>query len=260
MTIEEGQEPRQAAGAAPDATGGATGGATAGGSAAGAARRRTILRRVAKAAAVIVAIPIVLVPVYLVVPPISTLMVWQTVTLTPVKRTFVPIEDIAPNLVRAVIMSEDGRFCEHGGVDWDALFEVIDNEDGPSRGASTIPMQTVKNLFLWPGRSYLRKALEIPLAVYADLVWPKRRMMEIYLNIAEWGPGIFGAEAAARHYFDKPAAKLTRREASLLAAALPNPFVRNPAEPGRGMRRIAGIIERRVQQSGAYVTCVLGDP
>jgi monofunctional biosynthetic peptidoglycan transglycosylase len=248
MTIDQGREASGDSGADP-----ATPASTP-------PRRRTFLGRLLRIAIIVAAIPVLLVPAYLVIPPISTLMVWQTVTLTPVKRTWMPIEEIAPDLVRAVIMSEDGRFCEHGGVDWNALFAVIDNEDGPSRGASTIPMQTVKNLFLWPGRSYMRKALEIPLAVYADLVWPKRRMMEIYLNIAEWGPGVFGAEAAARHWFDKPAAKLTRREASLLAAALPNPFTRNPAKPGRGMQRIARIVERRVQQSGAYVTCVLGEP
>ncbi|ODN72625.1 Penicillin-binding protein 1F [Methylobrevis pamukkalensis] len=155
-------------------------------------------------------------------------------------------------------MSEDGRFCEHGGVDWDALTLVLDGagDSGPARGASTIPMQTVKNLFLWSSRSYVRKGLEIPLALYADLVWSKRRMIEIYLNTAEWGAGIYGAEAAARHYFDKPAAKLSRKEAALLVSALPNPFLRNPAKPGRGQRSIARVIERRERQSGAYVACV----
>jgi monofunctional biosynthetic peptidoglycan transglycosylase len=219
-------------------------------------RLRLWTRRIIEVALVLAAIPIVLVPVYLVVPPISTLMIWQTLTLTPVSRTFVPFDQISPNLVRSVIMSEDGRFCEHGGVDWDALFTVLDRQGGPSRGASTIPMQVAKNLFLWPGRSYVRKAVELPIAVYSDFVWSKRRMIEIYLNIAEWGPGIFGAEAAAQHYFNKPAAKLSRRESALLAAALPNPIARNPAKPGKGHQRIARIIERRAAQSGAYVGCV----
>jgi monofunctional biosynthetic peptidoglycan transglycosylase len=247
MTIEEGQDAAAATGDAPQVDRKTR------------SRLRTALGRAGKLAAMVVAVPLLLVPAYLVVPPISTLMIWQTLTLAPVKRTFVPLEDISETLVRSVVMSEDGRFCEHGGVDWDALFQVIDNEDGPSRGASTIAMQTVKNLFLWPGRSYVRKALEIPLAVYADLVWPKRRTIEIYLNIAEWGPGVFGAEAAARHHFGKSAADLTRREAALLAAALPNPFTRNPAKPGRGMQRIARIIETRARQSGAYLTCVYGE-
>ena len=123
----------------------------------------------------------------------------------------VPLSEISPNLVQAVIASEDQRYCLHNGVDWGALRDVVDDEDGPSRGASTLPMQTVKNLFLWHGRSYLRKALEVPLALYFDAVVPKKRILEIYLNIAEWGPGIYGAEAAAQYHFGVPAAKLSRR-------------------------------------------------
>ena len=138
--------------------------------------------------------------------------------------------------------SEDARFCQHGGVDWEALRDVVEaaDEDGPARGASTIPMQTAKNLFLWPSRSYIRKGLELPVALYLDLIWPKRRMMENYLNIAEWGEGVFGAEAAARRYFGKSARDLTRREAALLATALPNPFRRNPARPSARHRRARG--------------------
>src|SRR5690606_8639913 len=124
------------------------------------------------------------------------------------------------------------RFCQHAGIDWTELRAVVEaaDEDGPSRGASTIPMQTAKNLFLWNGRSYIRKALELPVALYLDLIWSKRKMMENYLNIAEWGEGVFGAEAASRHYFGKSAKNLTRREAALLATALPNPLVRNPGK------------------------------
>jgi monofunctional biosynthetic peptidoglycan transglycosylase len=171
----------------------------------------------------------------------------------------VSFDEISPHLVQSVVMGEDGRFCEHGGVDWDALMLVLDREGGPNRGASTISMQTVKNLFLWNSRSYVRKGLEIPLALYADLVWSKRRMIEIYLNIAEWGPELYGAEAAAQHYFKKPAAKLSRREAALLASALPNPIARNAAKPSRGQQRYARTVERRAAQSGAYVTCLYGD-
>jgi monofunctional biosynthetic peptidoglycan transglycosylase len=216
--------------------------------------------RGAKLLLVVVAIPLVLVPAYSVVPPVSTLMIWDTVSLRGVDRHWVPIEEISPHLVRSVMMSEDARFCEHGGVDWDALFQVIEtaDEDGPSRGASTIAMQTAKNLFLWNGRSYVRKAMEIPLALYIDLVWSKRRTMEVYLNIAEWGPGIFGAEAASSVYFDKPASRLSARQAALMAAALPNPVVRNPAKPTQRQRGLARVVERRAAQSGAYVGCVLG--
>ena len=140
---------------------------------------------------------------YTVVPPVSTLMLGRWLTLRGVERTAVSLDEISPHLTRAVISSEDGRFCQHGGVDWDALRQVIEDadEDGPSRGASTIPMQVAKNLFLWPSRSYLRKGMEIPLALVIDLAWSKRRLLENYLNIVELGDGVFGAEAAARRYF-----------------------------------------------------------
>jgi len=150
----------------------------------------------------------------------------------------------------------DARFCRHTGVDWEALREVLEDEEGPSRGASTIPMQAAKNLFLWPGRSYVRKGLEIPIALWMDLVWSKRRMMEVYLNVAEWGDGIFGAEAAAQAYFRKSARDLTRREAALLAAALPNPKRRNPAKPSVGHRRIADRLMARAAAAGPLTDCL----
>jgi monofunctional biosynthetic peptidoglycan transglycosylase len=125
------------------------------------------------------------------------------------------------------------------------------------RGASTIPMQTAKNLYLWNGRSYVRKALEVPLAYIMTALWPKQRMMEVYLNVAQFGPGIFGAEAASRYYFRKSAADLTRREAVLLAAALPNPRFRNAAKPSRRMLIVAKAVERRMpimmQRSGCVI-------
>ncbi|MEH0070664.1 monofunctional biosynthetic peptidoglycan transglycosylase [Pannonibacter sp. Pt2-lr] len=142
-----------------------------------------------------------------------------------------------PHLVRAVITSEDARFCEHEGVDWDALEGQIQrlNAGEEARGASTITMQLAKNLFLWGDRSFIRKGLELPTALMIDQILTKRRIMELYLNVAEWGEGIFGAEAAAQAWFGKSAADLTPAEASRLATALPNPVLRNPARPGRGM-------------------------
>ena len=126
-----------------------------------------------------------------------------------------------------------------------------------SRGASTITMQTVKNLYLWHRPlGTLRKVVELPLAVYTDLVLPKRRIMEIYLNIAEWGPNIYGIEAAAQHHFGRSAKNLSRRQAALLAVTLPNPIGRNPARPGPGLRRLASLIERRAAQAGDYVWCL----
>ncbi|RZK97679.1 MAG: monofunctional biosynthetic peptidoglycan transglycosylase, partial [Methylobacterium sp.] len=148
--------------------------------------------------------------VYSALTPPSTLMLGRWLTLQSVDRQAVGLDAISPYLVQAVIASEDQRYCLHNGVDWGALRDVVDDEEGPSRGASTISMQTVKNVFLWPGRSVIRKALEIPLAVVADTLWGKPRTLEIYLNIAEWGEGVFGAEAAARRWFGKPARALTR--------------------------------------------------
>ncbi|ODT16228.1 MAG: monofunctional biosynthetic peptidoglycan transglycosylase [Kaistia sp. SCN 65-12] len=211
---------------------------------------------IAKVFAFIVALPLVLTPIYSVVPPVSALMLWSGLTGQGMTRDWTPIENIAPALVNSVIMTEDGQFCSHSGVDWNALGDVLDREGGPSRGASTIAMQTAKNLFLWSSRSYIRKGLEIPLAYYLDFILSKRRVMEIYLNIAEWGPGLFGAEAAAQHYFKKPASKLTAREAALLTAALPNPITRNPAKPTRYLQNRARTIQARARAARDYVGCI----
>ena len=211
---------------------------------------------VVKMIIIIVALPLVLTPIYAIAPPVSTLMLWSGIRGEGMKRDWVPFDQISRNLVHSVIMTEDGQFCSHRGVDWDALNAVLDREGGPSRGASTIAMQTVKNLFLWPSRSYLRKALEIPLAYYADFVLSKRRILEIYLNIAEWGPGLFGAEAAAQYYFKTPASKLTPRQAALLTAALPNPITRNPAKPSRYLNSRARTIQARARAAGGYVDCL----
>lgn len=195
---------------------------------------------------------------YTVAPPVSTLMLGRWLTLKPVTRSYVSLEEISPALPLAVLAAEDGRFCSHNGVDWEALRQVVEeaDEDGPARGASTIPMQTAKNLFLWPSRSYIRKGLEIPVALYLDLVWSKRRMMEVYLNIAEWGDGIFGVEAAAQHYFRKSARNLTRQEATLLARALPNPLVRNPSRPSPRLRVLAARLSARMDTAAPYSECL----
>jgi monofunctional biosynthetic peptidoglycan transglycosylase len=141
-------------------------------------------------------------------------------------------------------------------VDWAELNAVLDDPDGPSRGASTIAMQTARNLFLWQSPSYVRKGLEIPIALYADLLWSKRRMMAIYLNIAEWGPNIFGIEAAAQHYFGRPAKDLTANQSALLAVTLPNPRVRNPAKPSRQMQSLARTVAARARAAGDYIKCL----
>ncbi len=217
-------------------------------------------RQIALIAIVIVALPYVLIVLYApsFIHPISTLMLRDLLLFRGYDRQWVAFEDISPNLVRSVMMSEDGQFCIHDGVDWVQMRGVVTDalEGEATRGASTIPMQTAKNLFLWNGRSFIRKGMELPLALAADFVWSKQRMMELYLNVAEWGPGIYGAEAAAKHHFGVPAAKLTRRQAALLAVSLPNPIDRNAGKPGRGLRSLASLIERRASRSGEYIKCL----
>ena len=224
-------------------------------------KRRRWLRSGAALAVVLVALPLLLTILYRApfVHPVSTLMLKDLVTFSGYDRRWVSLDDVAPVLANSVIMSEDGQFCSHRGVDLAELKVVLDDAlaGEATRGASTITMQTVKNLFLWQRPlGSLRKVVEIPLAIYADLVLPKRRIMEIYLNIAEWGPNIYGIEAAAQHHFSRSAKDLTRKQAALLAVTLPNPIGRNPAKPSAGLRRLAGIIERRAIKAGGYVGCL----
>jgi monofunctional biosynthetic peptidoglycan transglycosylase len=225
------------------------------------APQRTAVGMLARVALIIALIPVVLVPLYWIVPPVSTLMLWRWVTFQRVERVWTPISQISPHVVRMVIAGEDGRYCAHSGVDWRELQSVIDDyaEEGDARGASTIPMQVAKNLFLWPGRQVIRKALEVPLAYYMSAVWSKSRMMEIYLNIAEWGPdGEFGVEAAAQRFFRKSARDLGPEEAALLAGALPNPIVRDPRRPGPQLSRAANTRLRIAGNNGpAAVSCVI---
>ena len=189
--------------------------------------------------------------------PVSTLMMARWITGRPVDRRWVPLSAISPRLVASVILSEDGQYCRHHGVDIPALLDVMETGEGaPSRGASTLTMQVAKNLFLWPGRSYLRKALEIPLALLLDALWGKRRVLEAYLNVAEWGEGLYGAEAAAEHDFHKAAASLSTREAALLATALPNPFLRSVTHPSRQHRLLAQRIVDMQRLAGPYLACV----
>ena len=169
-----------------------------------------------------------------------------------------PLKDVAPVAVASVIASEDARFCLNDGVDWGALHEVLNGagNGGPRRGASTITMQTAKNLFLWPGRSVVRKGVEIGMALVLGKVWSKARTIEIYLNIAEWGDGIFGVEAAARRYFHKSAGQLDAREAALLASSLPNPVKRDAAHPSSFQRRLAAGVMARVSRRPDLLSCL----
>ena len=218
-----------------------------------------ILRPAGVVFAILVAIPVVLTPVYLFVDPVSVPMLERYVTGRPVDREWLEVEDVSDRLKAAVVLSEDGQFCRHWGVDLGALRDEVQNfmAGEEARGASTITMQVARNLFLWNGQSVVRKALEVPLALYVDLVLPKRRIMEIYLNIAEWGPeGQFGVAAGARRAFGIVPDNLDWRTATLLVTALPNPLLRQPGLPSAGMLRIAGIIEGRVVEYGERASCV----
>jgi monofunctional biosynthetic peptidoglycan transglycosylase len=219
-----------------------------------------ILRILLIGAAILLLLPYALAPLYRVVDPVSTLMLWRWATGERVERTPVPIERISASLPRAVIAAEDDRFCGHHGIDFDELRLVLKAEAAGARrarGGSSLTQQLAKNLFLWPGRSYVRKALELPLALWIDLVMPKRRQLEIYLNIAQWGPsGEFGAEAAARRAFGKPASALSPGEAAMLAATLPNPIRRNAKAPSPTLRRLAATYTARAAARGEIDRCV----
>lgn len=205
--------------------------------------------------------PLVMTLVYAVVPPpFSNVMLTRLVNGDGLHKQWMALDDMSPWLARAVVSSEDQRFCSHYGVDWVEFDEAVGSQVGsgeaPTRGASTISMQTAKNLFLWDGRSIIRKALELPLSYYMDFVWTKHRMLEVYLNIAEWAPGVYGAEAAAQRHFGKSAAKLTRREAALLAAVLPNPIKREAGKPSRNVSLVAARIQLRMSAIDPYLTCI----
>jgi monofunctional biosynthetic peptidoglycan transglycosylase len=221
---------------------------------------RPVWQRVVIGLVALLLLPYVVIVFYLLpfIHPVSNLMLRDAVLLRGYDRRWVSFEQIAPVLVKSVMVSEDGQFCSHGGVEWTEMgMLVADTLHGQStRGGSTIPMQTVKNLFLWNGRSFVRKALELPLAMTASAVWTKRRMMETYLNVAEWGPGIYGIEAAAQYHFKIPASKLSARQAALLAVSLPNPIERVASKPGRGLRQLASLIQRRTQGVGDYIKCL----
>lgn len=215
-------------------------------------------KRLAKIAAIILLLPYALTIIYSVVPPPSTLMLADILSLHMPKHRWVPIERISPNLVAAVAAAEDSAFCDHYGFDFRQMEQSIDraSEGKKLRGASTITQQTAKNLFLWNGRSWTRKILEAPLTVWLEIVLPKRRIMEIYLNIAEWGPGVYGAEAAAKYHFGIPASSLSITQAALLASALPNPVKRSASSPGAGQLISASVIVRRVLNHSPSLACV----
>lgn len=211
---------------------------------------RRLFRWIVRVAASFAILSVLLVMLYGVLPPPLTIaMANGVIAGDGLEQRWRPIEKIAPDLVRATIAAEDARFCLHDGFDWESIRKAwahIQNGGQRLRGGSTISMQTAKNVFLWPARSWTRKGFEAYFTVLIELFWSKRRIMEVYLNVVEFGPGVYGAEAAAQSFFGKSAAELTRREAALLAAVLPNPREWSAARPGPYVRERAGTLQRRL--------------
>jgi len=206
--------------------------------------------------------PVVMVAVYrFAPPPITFLMVQRMAEGKGLERQWQPMERISPNLVRAVIAAEDARFCEHHGFDFEAIQKAFAaNESGKKlRGGSTISQQTAKNVFLWPGRDWVRKGLETWFTALIEVGWGKRRIMEVYLNSIEWGPGVYGAEAAAQKNFRVPASRLTVAQSARLAAILPSPLKWKAAKPGPYVQRRSGKITRnaRAVRREGLTACVL---
>ncbi len=199
----------------------------------------------------VLGLPIIAVATYrLVQPPVTPLMLLRAAAGVPIRHRSVSLAQISPWLVRAVIASEDARFCGHHGFDYEEIGAALDRfrAGGKLRGASTISQQTAKNILLWPGGAFLRKGIEAYVTELLELGWPKSRILEIYLNVVEWGDGVYGAEQAAETHFRKSAAALTRREAALLAAILPNPRVLSAERPTRYIEERVATIEARMSQ------------
>ena len=192
-------------------------------------------------------------------PPVTFLMLERLAEGRGLHRAWRPLEGMAPALPLAVVAAEDARFCDHHGFDWAAMRAAAgrnarESQDGRGRvrGGSTLSQQTAKNVFLWPHRDYVRKGLEAGYTVLIEAVWGKRRILETYLNVVEWGPGVYGAQAAAEHWFHTDAARLTPAQADRLAAVLPSPLKWRAAGPGR-------YVARRSRRIGANARVVEGD-
>jgi monofunctional biosynthetic peptidoglycan transglycosylase len=224
--------------------------------------RRVLVGLVTAGLVLGVAAPLIWVVAYRFLPaPGTSLMAIRALEGEDVRRNPVSLSEISPNLVRAVIAAEDARFCSHHGFDLEAIEAAIraNADGGRLRGGSTISQQTAKNLFLWPDRSWVRKGAEAYFTVLIETLWPKRRILETYLNSAEWGDGVFGAEAAARVNFGKSARRLTRLEAARLAAVLPSPNRWSADAPGPYVRaRTRSILANmRVVDRDGLARCIL---
>lgn len=227
-------------------------------------RSRRLRRAAWIALGVILLAPALLVLVYAIIPvPVTPLMLIRAAGGAPIRREWMALERIAPDLPRAVIAAEDMTFCSHFGFEPEAIEQAWENNQRGGRtvrGGSTISMQTAKNVFLWPSRTYVRKGLEAWLTLYIEAVWSKPRILEVYLNVVEWGPGVYGAEAAARHHFGKSAAQLSAHEAALLAAILPSPLRWSASNPGPYVRSRAATLQARAAGLGELGACLTRAP
>ncbi|MBV2129010.1 monofunctional biosynthetic peptidoglycan transglycosylase [Arsukibacterium indicum] len=206
---------------------------------------------------VVLALLLLLIVLRFVPPPTSSFMLQSPY---PVRQQWVSIDTLPPHVALAMVASEDQLFPEHFGVDFAAISDALEqyDEGGNLRGASTISQQTAKNLLLWPGQSFVRKGLEAGLALSLEVLWGKKRILEVYLNIAEFGKGIYGVEAASQHYFGKAASQLTKNEAARLAVLLPSPRKRDPRQLTPYLRERVVWVERQMRQLGpAYLTPIL---
>ena len=215
-------------------------------------RRRKRRKRAAwLVLALVISLPILIVlPWRWLEPPESAFMMRSRAAGAEIHHQWVPWPAISPSLPIAVVAAEDQKFPEHRGFDTESIRSALEENGSKGRGASTISQQVVKNLYLWPGRSWVRKGIEAYLTVFLETLWPKQRILEVYLNIAELGPGIFGAEAAAQGFFGKPASELTAREAALLAAVLPSPKRMSPARPSPYVEERVDWVLRQMEQLG----------
>jgi len=223
-----------------------------------------VIKSILKICAFLVLSAIAIAIVYRIVdPPLTPLMVIRPMErlgdgqLVGIRKDWVSIDNVSPHLLRSVIAAEDGRFLTHNGVDWRAVEQArkrnerIEKRGGSKLyGASTITMQCARNVFLWQGRNYIRKGLEVGFTYLVEVVWGKRRILEVYLNVVEWGDGIYGAESASQKYFGIPASQLSARQAALLAAVLPNPRLWDPAHPTSYIRKRAHAIMARARGVG----------
>lgn len=224
--------------------------------------RRGLWQRVRRTAAIailaLLAAPVLLAALYRAAPPpLTPLMVIRLFEGEGIRKQWTPLSRISPHLVRSVIGLEDSRFCVHGGIDWDSVSDAVSEhlQGAPLRGASTISMQTAKNLFLWPDQNFLRKAIEAPMTYMIEAVLGKRRIIEIYLNVVEWGPGVYGAEAASQAYFKRPANALTPWQAGLLASILPSPRKWSPIDPTDYIQNRARTAMARAQVLSGSLKC-----